>query len=353
LPEVDLLLGPDSYRRLPELVEAAARRTTIDLRLDASEDYAGCDPVSIDGIHAFVPVMRGCDRFCAFCVVPLARGREKSLPLEEILRQVQGAVDRGVRTVTLLGQTVNSYHHGEHRFTDLLDSVSRLPGLVRIRFTSPHPAEFREEHFRLMAERTSLSPHLHLPVQSGSDAVLAAMKRGYARDDFLRLVETIRRHLPEVGLTTDLIAGFPGETEEDFEATLALMRTVRFDSAFLFAYSERPGTYAARRLPDSVPAAVKGERLARMIRLQEEHSLERYRRREGQVVEVLVEGISRRHPEHGTGKTGDFKTVVFPRGPEIGTLHQVRIARATSHSLRAEGVGDPGPEESEILENAV
>lgn len=353
LPEVDLLLGPDSYRRLPELVESAARRVTVDLRLDGREDYSGLDPVSVDGIHAFVPIMRGCDRFCTFCVVPLVRGREKSLPLEEVLRQVHGAVERGARTITLLGQTVNSYHHGVSTFTDLLEAVSRVPGLLRVRYTSPHPADFREEHFRLMAEHPTLCPHLHLPVQSGSDSILAAMRRGYTRAGFLRLIDTIRRHLPHVGLTTDLIAGFPGETEEDFEATLSLMRAVRFDSAFLFAYSERPGTHAARRLPDLVPAEVKGERLARMIRLQEEHSLERYRRFEGQQVEVLVEGISRRHPDHATGKTPDFKTVVFPSGPGIGALHRVRVAQATSHSLRAAGIGGPDPEEDEILERAL
>ena len=341
LPEVDLLVGPDSYRRLPELVAEAARRPMVDLRLDGDEDYSGLDPVSIDGIHAFVPVMRGCDRFCTFCVVPLARGREKSLPLEEILRQVRTAIDRGARSVTLLGQTVNSWHHEDRTFTDLLDAVSRVDGLPRVRFTSPHPAEFRDEHFALMAERPSLCPHLHLPVQSGSDRVLEAMKRGYSREEFLRLAETIRARLPEGAITTDLITGFPGETEEEFGETLSLMREVEFDAAFLFAYSERPGTYAARRLPDDVPAEVKGERLARMIALQEEHSLQRYRHWEKREVEVLVEGVSRRNADHAVGKTPDFKTVVFPRGPEPGAVHRVRGARASSHSLRADGGSDP------------
>ena len=349
LPEVDLFVGPDSYRRLAELVEEAARRPTVDLRLDGGEDYAGCDPVNVEGAHAFVPVMRGCDRFCTFCVVPLVRGREKSLPLDEVLRQVTGAVGRGARAVTLLGQTINSYHHGGRTFTDLLDAVSRIDDLWRVRFTSPHPADFRTEHFRLMAERPVLMPHLHLPVQSGSDRVLAAMKRGYTRDEFLRLVENIRSHLPEIALTTDLIAGFPGETEAEFEATLSLMRSVRFDSAFLFRYSERAGTFAARRLPDAVPSAVKGERLERMIALQELHSLERYRRHEGREVEVLVEGLSRRDASHAYGKTPDFKTVILPAGPAVGTLARVRIARASSHSLLAEGVR--AGEEEEIAES--
>jgi len=353
LPEVDLLVGPDSYRRLPELVEEAARRTTVDLRLDGGEDYAGLDPVSVEGVHAFVPIMRGCDRFCTFCVVPLVRGREKSLPIEEVLRQVRGAVERGARTVTLLGQTVNSYHCEGRTFTDLLAAVSEVPGLLRVRFTSPHPADFREEHLRLMAERPVLAPHLHLPVQSGADRVLAAMKRGYTREEFLRLVEMARRHLPEIGLTTDLIAGFPGETEEEFAATLELMRAVRFDAAFLFAYSERPGTWAARRLPDEIAPEVKGERLARMIALQEEHSLERYRRWEGREVEVLVEGASRRNAGHAVGKTPDFKTTILPGGAQPGDLVRVRIERATSHSLRAEGVAGTDADALEALEPAV
>jgi tRNA-2-methylthio-N6-dimethylallyladenosine synthase len=338
LPEVDLFVGPDSYRRLAELVEAAARRPTVDLRLDGNEDYSGCDPVRVEAGHAFVPVMRGCDRFCTFCVVPLARGREKSLALCEVQRQVDSAVERGARTVTLLGQTVNSYHHGEHTFLDLLDRVARVPGLPRVRFTSPHPADFREEHFRLMAERPVLCPHLHLPLQSGADRVLAEMKRGYTSDDFLRLVETIRRHLPDAALTTDLMVGFPGETEDDFADTLSLMRAVEFDGAFLFRYSERPGTHAARRHPDEVPDAVKGERLARMIALQEEHARRRYARWVGRLVEVQVEGPSRRDPLRSVGKTPDFKKVVLSGLHPVGETVCARVVRSTSHSLLAEGV---------------
>jgi tRNA-2-methylthio-N6-dimethylallyladenosine synthase len=344
LPEVDLFVGPDSYRRLPELVAAAARRPTVDLRFDGKEDYSGCDPVQVEAGHAFVPVMRGCDRFCTFCVVPLARGREKSLPLDEVLRLVGSAVDRGARTVTLLGQTVNSYHHGEHTFTDLLDRVSRVERLPRVRFTSPHPADFREEQFRLMAERPALCPHLHLPVQSGADRVLAAMSRGYTRGDFLRLVETIRRHLPDAALTTDLMVGFPGETDEDFADTLSLMREVEFDAAFLFRYSERPGTFAARHQPDEIADAVKGERLTRMIALQEEHARRRYARWVGREVEVLVEGPSRRNSGHSVGRTPDFKKAVLPGSYPVGERVRLPVARSTSHSLLAEGVPIEGEE---------
>jgi tRNA-2-methylthio-N6-dimethylallyladenosine synthase len=343
LPQVDLFLGPDSYRRLPELVEAAASKPTLDLRLDA-EDYSDLDPVSVEGVHAFVPVMRGCDRFCTFCVVPLTRGREKSLPIEEVVRQVEGAVARGARAVTLLGQTVNSWHHGPHRFVDLLDRVSRVDGLLRVRFTSPHPAEFDEPVFALMADRPVLCAHLHLPVQTGSDRILESMKRGHTREEYLRLVEMIRRYLPDAGLSTDIIVGYPGETEEDFQATCSLVEEVQYDSAFLFRYSPRSGTYAFRKLRDEeVPVEVAAKRLERLIALQEEVSARRYARWLGRFVEVLVEDVSRRNPDHRVGKSDDGKTVILPSGPAIGSLVKVRIARATSHTLVAEGVDDVEP----------
>ena len=338
LPHVDLFLGPDSYRRLPELVEAAATKPTLDLRLD-DEDYSDLDPVSVEGVHAFVPVMRGCDRFCTFCVVPLTRGREKSLPLADVVRQVEGAVARGARAVTLLGQTVNSWHHGEDRFVDLLDRVSRIDGLARVRFTSPHPAEFDASVFALMAERPSLCAHLHLPVQSGSDRLLASMKRGHTRAEYLRLVEMIRASLPDAGLSTDIIVGYPGESEEEFQETCSLVEEVQYDSAFLFRYSPRSGTYAFRKLRDEeIPVEVAAERLERIIALQEEISARRYARWLGRSVEVLVEDVSRRNPEHRVGKSDDGKTVILPAGPAIGDLVTVRIARTTSHTLIAEGV---------------
>jgi tRNA-2-methylthio-N6-dimethylallyladenosine synthase len=343
LPQVDLFLGPDSYRRLPELVDEAASRPTLDLVLD-EEDYSDLDPVSVEGVHAFVPIMRGCDRFCTFCVVPLTRGREKSLPLEDVVRQIEGAVARGARAVTLLGQTVNSWHQGPHRFVDLLDRVSRIDGLLRVRFTSPHPAAFEDSVFALLAERPSLCAQLHLPVQSGSDRLLASMKRGHTRDEYLRLVESIRSHLPEAGLSTDIIVGYPGESEEDFQATCSLVEEVQFDSAFLFRYSPRSGTYAFRKLRDEeVPVEVAAERLERIIALQEEISARRYARWLGRSVEVLVESASRRNPAHLVGKSDDGKTVILPSGPEVGSLITVPIARTTSHTLVAEGVHDSEP----------
>lgn len=340
LPHVDLMIGPDSYRRLPELVAEAAERPTVDLRLD-EENYADLDPVSVEGVQAFVPIMRGCDRFCTFCVVPLTRGREKSLPLADVVRQVTHAVGQGAKRVTLLGQTVNSYHHDGQGFADLLEAVAQVPGLLRVRFTSPHPALFKEETFALMAQRPSLCPQIHLPVQSGSDRILESMKRGHTRAEFFELVAMIRRYLPDAGLSTDVIVGYPGETDEDFAATMSLFEEVEFDSAFLFRYSPRSGTFAYRNLREQeVEGSVAADRLTRLIDLQETVSARRFGRWIGREVEVLVEGPSRRNAAHVVGKSPDGKTVILPAGPEIGSLVTVGIARATTHTLLAEGIGE-------------
>lgn len=345
LPQVDLLVGPDSYRRLPELVARAAERPTVDLRMDKAEDYTGLEPVSLEGIRAFVPIMRGCDRFCTFCVVPLTRGREKSLALEEVVRQVRGVVARGAREVTLLGQTVNSWKREGRTFADLLTAVAGVEGVLRVRFTSPHPSHFDERQFRAIAGHPALCPQVHLPVQSGSNRVLRAMERGYTREDYLELVDTLRRHLPEAGLSTDIIVGFPGETEEDFLQTLSLMEAVDLDSSFMFQYSPRAGTWAHRRLPDDVPAEVKGERIRRVIALQEGMSRRRYAAMVGREVEVLVEGPSRRDPAAAVGKAPDGKTVILADCPPAGELRRVRVARASSHTLFADGVPEAARDE--------
>ena len=339
IPEIDILVGPDSYRRLATILARTGEGALVDLALDRREGYEGIAPARPGALHAWVPIMRGCDRFCTFCVVPLVRGREKSLPPGEIVRQIEGLVAAGTRAVTLLGQTVNSYRDGEVDFAGLLDRVARVEGLLRIRFTSPHPADFSGEVFQVMARHPNLCKHIHLPVQSGSDRVLAAMKRGHTREEFLALVRQIRTVLPEVALTTDLLAGFPGETEEDFDLTLSLMREVRFDGAFLFRYSPRPGTRAYRHQTDDVADLVKARRLETMICLQEEVSAERYARWIGCEVDVLIEGPSRRDPGCLRGKTDDFKTVILPAdGGQPDGLRRARIARATSHTLIAEGV---------------
>jgi tRNA-2-methylthio-N6-dimethylallyladenosine synthase len=343
LPEVDLLAGPDSYRRLGDLLAQVVRTDhgpLVDLALDKAERYEGIDPARSGALHAWIPIMRGCDRFCTFCVVPLVRGREKSLPADELTTQIGRLAAAGTVAVTLLGQTVNSYHDGETDFAALLDRVARIVGLLRIRFTSPHPADFTPEVFDVMARHGNLCKHLHIPVQSGSDRVLAEMRRGHTRSQFLDLVGGIRRVLPEVSLTTDLMVGFPGETEEEFEATLSLMREVRFDGAFMFRYSPRPGTHAFRRQRDDVVDAEKARRLEAVIELQESISAERYARWIDREVEVLIEGASRKDSSRLRGKTDDFKTVILPAhgGEETGQLRRVRIARATSHTLVADGV---------------
>ncbi len=349
LPEIDVMVGPDSYRRLAETLARTDEGPLVDLALDRSELYSGISPARAGSLHAWVPIMRGCDRFCTFCVVPLVRGRERSLPAAEICRQVSDLVARGTIEVTLLGQTVNSYHDGETDFAGLLDRIAQIPGLLRIRYTSPHPADFTAEVFDVMRGHPNICKHIHIPVQSGSTRLLAEMKRGHTREEFLERVTEIRTRMPDVSLTTDLMTGFPGETDDDFEMTLSLMREVRFDGAFLFRYSPRPGTYAFRRQPDDIPDSVKGERLTTMIRLQEEIARDRYARWVTREVEVLVEGPSRRDPSRARGKSDDFKTVILPsHGTEAGRLETVRIARATSHTLFAEGI----PERDDATESA-
>jgi len=341
LPALDLLVGPDSYRRLTEILMRTDSDAFVDLALDRREKYEGIEPSEPGGLHAFVPVMRGCDRFCTFCVVPLVRGREKSVPSSELITQTEKLAASGTIAVTLLGQTVNSYRDGGVDFAALLDRIAQIPGLRRIRFTSPHPADFTRGVFEVMARHSNLCKHLHIPVQSGSNRILAEMKRGHTREEFLALVGLVRELLGEVSITTDLLAGFPSETAEEFEETLSLVRQVRFDGAFLFRYSARPGTYAYRKLADDVPDAEKTRRLRMMIDLQEEISGERYAQWIGRVVEVLVEGVSRRDPACVRGKADDFKTVVLPGGDaDVGAVRSVRIARATSHTLIAEGVPD-------------
>lgn len=346
LPEVDILVGPDSYRRLAAILARQDAGPMVDLTLDRHETYEGIAPSRAGALHAWVPIMRGCDRFCTFCVVPLVRGREKSLPASELVRQIEDLVDEGTIAVTLLGQTVNSYHDGEVDFANLLDRIAQIPGLQRIRYTSPHPADFTREVFEVMARHPNLCKHIHLPVQSGSTRLLEAMKRGHTREQFLELVAMLREIVPGMALTTDLMTGFPGESREDFEQTLSLMREVRFDGAFLFRYSPRPGTFAYRRQPDDVPDAEKARRLEEMILLQEEIAAERYAAWIGREVDVLPEGPARRDPTCLRGKSDDFKTVILPGDDRsLGTIRRVRIARATSHTLIAEGVDESSGED--------
>jgi tRNA-2-methylthio-N6-dimethylallyladenosine synthase len=331
-PHVDLLVGPDGYRRLPELLADPGRDPHVALRLDSDETYADLPVARATGVRAWVTVMRGCDRFCTFCIVPYVRGRERSLPGPGIVEHVHALAAVGVREVVFLGQTVNAYHDGRWDFAELLRRAAGVPGIARIRFTSPHPADMTERVIDAMAECPTVAPQLHLPVQSGSDAVLARMGRAYGVAAYEALVARLRRRIPGLALGTDVIVGFPGETDEDFERTEALLRRVRYDSAFLFKYSPREGTRAFRWL-DSVPEEEKARRLNRLVALQESIAAEINRTRLGDEVEVLVEGPARRPEGWMAGKSPQLTTVVFPGPAEAGALVRVRIEAATSHTL--------------------
>jgi tRNA-2-methylthio-N6-dimethylallyladenosine synthase len=343
-PWLDLVAGPDSYRRLPELLgrvrfdpeqQAAKQQVArIDVRLDRAETYADIAPSHEGSVRAYVTAMRGCDRFCAFCVVPYVRGRERSVPPEAILADIRGLAARGVREIVLLGQTVNAYRFGNTDFGGLLHLVAKVDGVERIRFTSPHPSDMSDSVIEAMATEPKVQPSLHLPVQSGSDRVLAAMERGYTVDEYVRLVERMRAAIPGIALSTDIIVGFHGEEDADFRATLELMAALRYDSAFSFKYSLRENT-RAYKLGDTVSDEEKGRRLVEVIALQERVSAERNRALAGERFAVLVEGPARRGGGMLAGKTPQFKTAVFAAADSIrpGDTVTVRVDSATAHTL--------------------
>jgi tRNA-2-methylthio-N6-dimethylallyladenosine synthase len=342
-PFLDFIAGPDNYRQLPDMITGAlegGRCSRLDY--DHAETYAGIEPVREAGIGAFLPVMRGCNNHCAFCVVPVTRGRERSVPSRSVVEEVAGLQRSGFREVTLLGQNVNSYSDPEDGgdFASLLDAVSRASPHMRIRFTTSHPKDISESLVRVIAGRPNICNHIHLPVQSGSSRILELMKRGHTREEYLKKIEMIRRHIPSAAITTDLIAGFCTETDEDHEATLSLMREVRFDSSFMFHYSVRPGTWADRNLKDDVPEEVKKSRLQEIIELQNAHSLSCYRESVGRRLEVLAETESRRSSSQLMGRTDTNRAVVFDRGAFApGDLVSVRITGATSATLSGEAAG--------------
>ena len=341
---VDLVAGPDSYLDLPALFASAeAGEKAINVELSTTETYRDIVPVRIGGarVGGFVSIMRGCNNFCSYCIVPYTRGRERSRPVESILREIADLRARGFREVTLLGQNVNSYcAKGEGpggadvSFAELLEAVADAAPDMRIRFTTSHPKDMSHETLVAMAAHPNICRHIHLPVQSGSNSVLKAMNRKYTREWYLERVADIRATLPDCSITTDLFTGFHGETEEDFGQTLDLMRSVGFDSAFMFKYSERPGTLAARTMPDNVPEEVKIDRLNRMIALQNELSAESNRRDVGREFDVLVEGVSRRSTEQWVGRSSQNKTCVFPRGDfRTGDTVRVKVVDSTSATL--------------------
>jgi tRNA-2-methylthio-N6-dimethylallyladenosine synthase len=332
-PQLDFVVGPDAYRRLPALLSGDP---FVDVRLDREETYADLAPQRGAGVRAWITIMRGCDKFCTFCIVPYVRGRERSVPVAAVLEQVREVAAQGYREVVFLGQTVNAYRDGSTGFADLLRQTNAVEDLARIRFTSPHPSDMSDNVIDAMAGCEKVCPQLHLPVQSGSTTVLESMERGYTTDDYLRLVDRLRAAIPGIALTTDIIVGFPGETERDFEATLELMRTVRYDSAFMFKYSRREHTKAFK-WEETVSEEEKTRRLQEVIALQERVAAEVNRAMIGRDVEVLVEGPARRRDDWLAGKTEHFKTAVFPdRGAKPGDLVRVRVADSTAHTLIGE-----------------
>src|SRR5229473_3266074 len=327
---LDVVAGPDSYRRLPEMLASAGFDPLVDVRLDRAETYADITPDFAPGVRAYVTAMRGCDKFCAFCVVPYVRGRERSIAPADLVREIRELAARGVKEIVLLGQTVNAYRFEDVGFGALLRMLAKIEGMERIRFTSPHPSDMSDSVIEAMATEPKVQPYLHLPLQSGSDRILASMERGYTVAQYLDLVARVRAAIPGVALSTDIIVGFHGENESDFEATTAIMREVGYDSAFMFKYSVREHTRAFR-LGDSVSEDEKGRRLTALIAIQEEMSLERYRALVGQTFPILVEGPARRGEGRLAGKTPQFKTAIFTGDARIGDTVNVRVDSATGH----------------------
>ncbi|KGN93769.1 tRNA (N6-isopentenyl adenosine(37)-C2)-methylthiotransferase MiaB [Porphyromonas crevioricanis] len=339
---VDLVAGPDSYLDLPNLIAAVEKgEKAINVELSKQETYKDVIPLKIGGVHisGFVSIMRGCNNFCSYCIVPYTRGRERSREVDSILAEVRDLREKNFREVTLLGQNVNSYSYrnpqGEEiSFAGLLKLVAEEAPQMRIRFTSPHPRDMGDDVIEVMAAYPNICRHIHLPAQSGSNKILTAMKRCYTREWYLDRVAAIRRIMPDCAISTDLFCGFHSETEEDFQETLSLMREVGYDSAFMFKYSERPGTFAAKHLPDDVPEEVKGRRLSEMIDLQNKLSEESNRRDIGKTFEVLIEGFSKRSREQLFGRTQQNKVVIFDKaGHRVGQYVQVRIDSASSATL--------------------
>ncbi|UKK48614.1 tRNA (N6-isopentenyl adenosine(37)-C2)-methylthiotransferase MiaB [Prevotella sp. E9-3] len=342
---VDLVAGPDAYLSLPDLTaQAEMGHKAINIELSTSETYKDVVPQRIGLGHkigGFVSIMRGCNNFCHYCIVPYTRGRERSRDVESILREVRDLRDRGFKEVTLLGQNVNSYkassEEGDILFHELLRKVAREAPEMRIRFTTSHPKDMSDDTLRVIAEEPNVCKHIHLPVQSGSDRILKLMNRKYTREWYMDRVAAIRRIIPDCGLSTDIFVGYHDETEEDHQLSLSLMREVGYDSAFMFKYSERPGTYASKHLPDNVAEEEKIRRLNELIALQTEISAQQNKKDEGKEFDVLVEGFSKRSRSQLCGRTEQNKMVVFDKGNHhIGETVRVRITGSTSATLFGE-----------------
>jgi len=339
----DLVAGPDAYLSLPDLIaQAELGHKAMNTELSTTETYKDVVPQRIGIGHkigGFVSIMRGCNNFCHYCIVPYTRGRERSRDVESILREVRDLRDKGYKEITLLGQNVNSYKLGDMDFPALLRRVAEEVPTMRVRFTTSHPKDMSDETLRVIAEMPNVCKHIHLPVQSGSDRILKLMNRKYTREWYMDRVNAIRRIIPDCGLSTDIFVGYHSETEEDHQLSLSLMREVGYDSAFMFKYSERPGTYASKHLPDDVAEEEKIRRLNELIALQTEMSAIQNKKDEGKEFDVLVEGFSKRSREQLCGRTEQNKMVVFPKaGHHIGETVRVKITGSTSATLLGEAL---------------
>ncbi len=335
---VDIVAGPDAYLSLPDLIsQVEAGQKAINVELSLTETYASVVPSRVGGarVGGYVSIMRGCNNFCHYCIVPYTRGRERSRDVESILREARDLRDRGFKEVTLLGQNVNSYHAQDTNFPQLLRLVARTVPEMRVRFTTSHPKDMSDDTLRVIAEEPNVCRHIHLPVQSGSNEVLRRMNRKYTREWYLDRVAAIRRIVPDCGLSTDIFSGYCGETEDDHRQSLSLMREVGYDSAFMFKYSERPGTYASKHLPDDIPEKTKIRRLEELIALQNELSAQSNLRDVGREFEILIEGVSKRSKEQLYGRTEQNKVVIIDRaGHHIGDRVWVRVDESSSATLK-------------------
>lgn len=343
----DIVCGPDAYMSLPDLVaQVEVGGKAINVELSTTETYRDVVPQRICGAHigGFVSITRGCNNFCHYCIVPYTRGRERSRDLDSIIREAVDLRDRNYKEVTLLGQNVNSYHGQDAEgnpvdFPELLRRVARAVPEMRVRFTTSHPKDMSDDTLRVIAEEPNVCRHIHLPVQSGSNDVLKRMNRKYTREWYLDRVAAIRRIVPDCGLSTDIFAGYCGETEDDHQLSLSLMRACQYDSAFMFKYSERPGTYASKNLPDDIPEETKIRRLNELIALQNQLSAESNQRCIGREYDILIEGVSKRSREQLFGRTEQNKVVIIDRGSfHIGDTVRVRITESSSATLKGVAV---------------
>ena len=337
-PYVDIVLGPDSYRKLPEILNRKANnaKSIVDTKLSRYEVYDDLFPSRNEGINAWISIMRGCDKFCTFCIVPFTRGRERSRSIASIVAEAEQAVRDGFVEITMLGQNVNSYKHEQEGFPELLEAVASISGLKRIRYTSPHPQDINTELLEVMAAHDTICNYIHLPLQAGSNRILKRMNRTYTKEHFLGLADHIRDSLPNVGISTDIIVGFPGETNAEFEETLDVMEKIKFDSAFTFKYSSRPGTKAAG-YSNHLSEEEKKERLQRVIELQKNHTLDRNLNTVGNVETVLIEKESKKSTQHWAGRTDSNKWVIFEKhNSKIKDFVPVLITAAKGVSLHGD-----------------